>query len=169
MMNSKSTRSAGFFLCLVCLLMCNVVYSRHSLNFMIPTLSSRSVRFTDLKLGSAPLCPRGPIRWLMSTLQGSTGDPSSAKKRVGVIGSGAVGLYYGARLLESGNDVSFLCRRDADAIREKGLTVNSFEGNMYFPPSSLQIHTNPEDMGTMDWVVLALKSYSLPAAAALAR
>ena len=125
-----------------------------------------SVGFAGLKLKTAQRCP-GPLPWLMS--QGSTEASSLVRKRVGVIGSGAVGLYYGARLLESGNDVSFLCRRDAEAIREKGLTVNSFEGNMYFPPNSLQIHTKPEDMGKMDWVVLALKSYSLPAAAALAR
>ncbi len=101
--------------------------------------------------------------------QVSSGATPLTRQRVGVIGSGAVGLYYGARLIESGNDVSFLCRRDADAIRANGLKVNSFEGDMYFPANSLQIHTNPEDMGTMDWVVLALKSYSLPAAAALAR
>ena len=90
-------------------------------------------------------------------------------RRVGVIGSGAVGLYYGARLIESGNDVSFLCRRDAEALKEKGLKVFSYEGDMHFPPESLQIYTKSEDMGVMDWVILALKSYSLPAATALAR
>ena len=86
-----------------------------------------------------------------------------------MIGSGAVGLYYGARLIESGNDVSFLCRRDAAALKEKGLSVFSYEGDMYFPPDALKIYTKSEDMGVMDWVILALKSYSLPAAAALAR
>ena len=96
-------------------------------------------------------------------------ESAFARKRVGVIGSGAVGLYYGARLIESGKDVSFLCRRDAAALKEKGLSVFSYEGDMYFPPDALKIYTKSEDMGVMDWVILALKSYSLPAAAALAR
>ncbi|MDH3454724.1 MAG: 2-dehydropantoate 2-reductase, partial [Desulfuromonadales bacterium] len=36
--------------------------------------------------------------------------------RVGVIGSGALGLYYGALLQRSGHDVHFLLRRDYQAI-----------------------------------------------------
>jgi hypothetical protein len=98
----------------------------------------------------------------------SAAEPAGPK-RVGIIGSGAVGLYYGARLIESGNDVSFLCRRDADALKANGLSISSHDGDMYFPPNSLQIYTKSEDMGVMDWVILALKSYSLPAATALAR
>ena len=86
-----------------------------------------------------------------------------------MIGSGAVGLYYGARLIESGNDVSFLCRRDAEALKEKGLSVFSHEGDMYFAPDSLNIYTKADDMDVMDWVILALKSYSLHDASALAR
>ncbi len=34
------------------------------------------------------------------------------KKRIAVIGSGAVGGYYGARLAQAGHDVHFLARRD---------------------------------------------------------
>lgn len=41
-------------------------------------------------------------------MDGSSG--SAAKKKVAVVGAGAVGLYYGARLREAGHDVSFLAR-----------------------------------------------------------
>lgn len=40
-------------------------------------------------------------------------------QKVFVIGSGAVGLTYGARLLESGHHVTFLMRRDYDTTMEK--------------------------------------------------
>ena len=38
---------------------------------------------------------------------------SAGSKKVAVVGAGAVGLYYGARLREAGHDVSFLARSDA--------------------------------------------------------
>lgn len=49
--------------------------------------------------------------------------PPSPQK-VYVIGSGAVGCYYGGRLLEAGHDVTFLMRRDYDAVKKEvwGLT-----------------------------------------------
>lgn len=40
-------------------------------------------------------------------------------QRVYIVGSGAVGLTYGSRLLESGHEVTFLMRRDYDTVREK--------------------------------------------------
>ena len=45
--------------------------------------------------------------------------------RIGVIGSGALGLYYGALLQRAGHDVHFLLRRDFEAISQAGLTVTS--------------------------------------------
>ena len=37
--------------------------------------------------------------------------------RIGIIGSGAVGCYYGGRLAQAGRDVRFLMRRDLDHAR----------------------------------------------------
>ena len=37
-------------------------------------------------------------------------------QRIAVVGAGAVGLYYGARLALNGEDVSFLLRSDYDAV-----------------------------------------------------
>ena len=40
--------------------------------------------------------------------------------RIGVVGSGAVGSYYGARLALAGADVRFLMRGDLAAVRSRG-------------------------------------------------
>ena len=48
---------------------------------------------------------------------------------VAVIGAGAVGSYYGARLAQAGHDVRFLLRRDYDAVAERGLRVESHHGD----------------------------------------
>jgi 2-dehydropantoate 2-reductase len=48
---------------------------------------------------------------------------------IAIIGSGAIGSYYGGRLAEAGHDVSFLMRRDYDVVRVGGLKVTSFDGD----------------------------------------
>ena len=45
--------------------------------------------------------------------------------RIGVIGAGALGLYYGAMLQRGGHEVRFLLRRDYEAISTSGLSVTS--------------------------------------------
>ena len=77
-------------------------------------------------------------------------------KKVAVIGAGAVGLYYGARLAQAGNEVHFLARRDYDALSSGGLTVESRDGG--FKIEKPLVHRNSADMGAVDWVVCALKA-----------
>ena len=48
--------------------------------------------------------------------------------RVAVIGAGAVGCYYGARLAEAGHEVHFLLRSDYDAVAAGGLHIESVTG-----------------------------------------
>ena len=48
--------------------------------------------------------------------------------KYGIIGTGAIGGYYGAKLAYSGKDVHFLLHRDYDIVREKGLKVLSCDG-----------------------------------------
>jgi ketopantoate reductase len=55
--------------------------------------------------------------------------------RIGIIGSGALGLYYGAMLQRSGEDVHFLLRRDYSAINEKGLQIYSANVTSSYPGS----------------------------------
>ena len=86
-------------------------------------------------------------------------------QRVGVIGAGAVGSYYGARLAEAGHDVRFLLRRDYEAVRSGGLRVRSVDGDLHLARPFAA--ATSEEIGPVDWVVCALKATSLDAVPAL--
>ena len=79
--------------------------------------------------------------------------------RIAIIGAGAVGSYYGARLAETGHDVHFLLRSDYDAVAANGLHIESVDGdiNLDAPP----IATNSADIGPVDWIICALKATSM--------
>ena len=94
-------------------------------------------------------------------LQESTGG----RKRVAIVGSGAVGLYYGARLLEAGHDVTFLARSELSSLKEHGLTVESIDGDMHF--DSVKAVASTEEIGEVDWVLMCLKTHGLESAPAL--
>lgn len=73
-----------------------------------------------------------------------------------VVGSGAIGIYYGGRLAQSGVDVRFLLRGDYDVVKDRGLTVDSVAGDFHLSEPS--VNRNTEDMGTVDLVVIAWKA-----------
>ncbi len=51
--------------------------------------------------------------------------------RYAVIGTGAVGGYYGGRLANAGHDVHFLLHSDYDYIKQNGLQVDSCNGSFH--------------------------------------
>jgi len=77
---------------------------------------------------------------------------------IGVIGAGALGLYYGAMLQRSGQIVRFLLRRDLQAIREQGLKVFSVNGDFHLPQVSGV--SSPEEIGPVDLVLVGLKTFA---------
>ena len=77
---------------------------------------------------------------------------------IAVVGSGALGLYYGALLQRCGNTVSFLLRRDYEAIRANGLTVRSILGDFHLP--EVRAFRRPEEIGPVDLVLVGLKTFS---------
>ena len=83
-------------------------------------------------------------------------------QRIAVIGAGAVGCYYGARLAEAGHDVHFLMRRDYDVVRAGGLHITSPRGDMHFDRPS--ITRSSAEIGPVDWVICALKATAVDAA-----
>lgn len=87
--------------------------------------------------------------------------------RIAVIGSGAVGCFYGARLARIGHDVRFLMRRDYRTVRESGLHIHSYEGDFHL--HDVHCYDRPEDIGAVDLVVCALKTTGLDVAPALIR
>lgn len=75
--------------------------------------------------------------------------------RIGIVGAGALGAFYGARLARAGHDVHFLMRRDYDAVRTNGLTVKSVEGDFHLRPP---VYRTAEEMGPCDLTIIGLKT-----------
>lgn len=79
-----------------------------------------------------------------------------------IVGSGAVGGYFGAKLAHAGHDVTFLARgAHLAAIRERGLTVKSSLGTFTVRGPA---EDRPERVGPVDVAILAVKTYSNPEA-----
>jgi 2-dehydropantoate 2-reductase len=87
--------------------------------------------------------------------------------RIAIIGAGAIGLYYGGRLAKHGVDVHFLLRRDYDPLRQRGLTVESWQGDFHIPPQKLNIYNDLRQMPKADLVIVTLKTTSNDFAMAL--
>jgi 2-dehydropantoate 2-reductase len=76
--------------------------------------------------------------------------------RIAILGAGALGLYYGARLALAGRDVSFLARSDLPAIRERGITLKVEGREDVLKPAA--VFARAEDIGPVDLVILTLKA-----------
>lgn len=75
--------------------------------------------------------------------------------RTAVVGCGAVGSYYGAKLCKTGAEVYFLVRSDWEAFAQNGVRVISDEGNLIAHPNLALV---PEEVGPVDLVIVALKT-----------
>jgi 2-dehydropantoate 2-reductase len=53
--------------------------------------------------------------------------------KIAVVGSGAVGCYYGGMLAHAGHDVHFLMRADLDAVRGDGMVILTKGGEVRLP------------------------------------
>src|SRR5262245_63223508 len=85
-----------------------------------------------------------------------------------VFGTGAVGGYFGGRLAEAGQHVRFIARgRHLAAIREHGLRVSSVDGDFLIQPA--QATDDPAAVGEVDVVLVGVKAWQVPEAAAAVR
>ena len=82
--------------------------------------------------------------------------PFPARPRIAIVGSGAVGCYYGGRLAQHGHEVHFLLRSDYDAVKKSGLQVRSCDGDFHLPRVSC--HRSTADIGPCDLVIVAMKT-----------
>jgi len=85
--------------------------------------------------------------------------------KIAIVGSGAIGCYYGARLLQAGNDVRFLMRSDLETVRSQGLRIMSPAGNAHL--HNLPAYATTREIGPVDLVFIALKSTANDALPAL--
>jgi len=82
--------------------------------------------------------------------------------RILILGAGATGGYFGARLIESGADVTFLVReRRAAQLKRDGLVLSSPHGDISTHAKAI-VSADPSD--SYEVVMLACKAYDLGAA-----
>lgn len=84
--------------------------------------------------------------------------------RIAVLGAGAVGGYYGGRLAQGGEDVHFLYHTEFEAVRERGLRLESVDGNWHGPVAA---YADARDMPVCDLAILGFKSAQAPLLASL--
>src|SRR5262245_26008657 len=75
--------------------------------------------------------------------------------KIAVVGCGAVGSYYGAKLCHTGQDVHFLLRSDYEAVRRHGVSIRSPDGNFNARP---RCANSPDAIGPSDLVLIGLKT-----------
>ena len=76
--------------------------------------------------------------------------------RYAVIGSGAVGGFYGGMLANAGKEVHFLFHSDYNYVKENGFRIDSVNGNFILNP--VNAYESTVDMPLCDVVLVCLKS-----------
>ncbi|MGE8387206.1 MAG: putative 2-dehydropantoate 2-reductase [Pseudomonas sp.] len=83
---------------------------------------------------------------------------SPRKPRIGIIGSGAIGGFYGLMLGRAGFDVHFLLRSEYAVVREQGLKLESaLHGDVQI---AVQAYASAADMPPCDWLLVGAKATS---------
>ena len=84
---------------------------------------------------------------------------ADSKPVIGIIGTGAIGGFYGLMLARAGFDVHFLLRSEFSAVAERGLQVDSaVHGTLTLNP--VQAYAKAEDMPACDWLLVGAKTTS---------
>ena len=87
----------------------------------------------------------------------STPSPSSPPLRIAIVGVGAIGGLFGARLVQAGHHVSFLARgKTLSILKTDGLHIESIDGNVHLP----EVHAtdNPAEIGPVDLMLVSVKA-----------
>jgi len=78
--------------------------------------------------------------------------------RVAVVGSGAIGSYYGGKLASAGSDVHFLMRGDLSEARRYGLRIRGPGEDIHI--SKINCYSSTKEIGPCDLVLIAVKATS---------
>ena len=110
----------------------------------------------------AQVCPPTGQAWavspnrLPSSMPIDPQQPLPARPRTAIVGSGALGTYYGAKLAKSGVPVSFLARRDLAHLQTKGLQIRCTQGDFHLP--KVTAFASSQEIGPVDLVLVCLKT-----------
>lgn len=84
--------------------------------------------------------------------------------RIAIFGTGGVGGYFGGRLAQAGEAVTFIARgRHLQAMQQHGLRVDSLHGDFLVQP--VQATADPADVGPVDAVLVGVKAWQVGDAA----
>lgn len=84
--------------------------------------------------------------------------------RIAIFGTGGVGGYFGGRLAQTGADVVFIARgQHLEAMRQHGLKIDSIKGDFVVHP--IQATDDPEEIGSVDVVLVGVKAWQVLEAA----
>src|ERR1700730_9807098 len=118
--------------------------------------------------GTSGNLPLSPLRFRPTAALARSGGQQPTRRecnmRIAIMGSGAVGGYFGARLAAGGSEVTFLARgAHLAAMREHGLTVESPLGEIKLP--GVKATDDPKAVGPVDLVIVAVKLWDAEQAA----
>ena len=75
---------------------------------------------------------------------------------IAILGAGALGCYYGARLAQAGHGVTFIMRSAYEPVQQNGLHINSIFGDIHLPRP--RIARTPQECGPVDLVIVSWKT-----------
>jgi 2-dehydropantoate 2-reductase len=78
--------------------------------------------------------------------------------RIAIVGSGAIGTYYGGKLAYAGSDVHFLMRADLTQVRRDGIFARGPGEN--FRVAKVNCYNSTKEIGPCDLVIVAVKATS---------
>jgi 2-dehydropantoate 2-reductase len=80
--------------------------------------------------------------------------------KIAIVGAGAVGMYYGAKLAHAGSEVHFLMRGDLAEVRRKGIFVRGKDENFRVP--NINCSDSTKEIGACDLAIITVKATSNP-------
>lgn len=76
--------------------------------------------------------------------------------KIAILGAGALGCYYGARLAEAGHEVCFIGRSVYEPLKTEGLHVESVHGDIHL--QQVNVCRRAEECGPVDLVIVCWKT-----------
>lgn len=79
-------------------------------------------------------------------------------KKIAIVGSGSIGLFYGSKLASAGCHVHFLMRSGFEAATKSGIRIHSAAGSLQI--ENPRVAKSPDAIGPCDGVIVAVKATS---------